>query len=476
VLPEIPRFETFCSLEQLHGLARELEADDRFRVAIAGRSRGDEPIYHVACGSGEVRALVVAGPQAQEPVGGLTVYSLMTLLRTGNPELLNAGVEWHLVPCIDPDAALLNEEWYTRPFSVESFIRGFYMQPRPEQVDFSFPIRHKRLVFDRPSVEARVLETILDDVAPDFYFTLHNYASMGGAWFILSRDIGEPYYGQMHRLLKELEIGYQRTFAYGTRIYAEAMTEIPTVAGVYDYWEELGVPIPEEVLAGKVGAASYEYLATIHPGSFTFVSEPALGRHSGDGSESETSHDLRQLKLRVDADNKFLATVILEEWDKTHDDLDQRSPFYAKLAAELIPRRQTLHEGITEWYVHPIQELLFSAEYARRATEGDVVDTFGMGRTMFLANAHTFVRLLGASPQTPAVRASLARLGPVFDAAIADLWEHLSFGTYEPLACDKLAQLQLGSGLIALNSVLAGRAIEPGVQERRSTSQASESG
>jgi len=189
-LRALPHFETFCSLDQLHGLAESLRGRDGFDVQVAGTSAGGVPIYDVGYGTGSIKALVVAGPQAQEVIGSLTVFSLMTLLRDGHPSVAHADVAWHIVPCIDPDAALVNEEWYLQPFSFESFVRGFYMPIRPDQVDFSFPIRHKQLVFDNPSHEARVLQAVLDRVRPDFYFTLHNYSALGGAWIVLNRDIG----------------------------------------------------------------------------------------------------------------------------------------------------------------------------------------------------------------------------------------------------------------------------------------------
>jgi hypothetical protein len=460
VLRDLPHFETFCSLEQLHTLAESLRDDDRFDVRVAGTSVGGVPIYDVGFGKGAVKALVVAGPQAQEVIGSLTVFSLMSLLRNGHPALAEADVEWHIVPCIDPDAALLNEEWYLQPFSFESFVRGFYMPTRPDQVDFSFPIRHKQLVFDRPSHEARVLKEILDRVRPDFYFTLHNYAALGGAWIVLSRDIGEPYYAEMAELLRGNGFALQQHSdgwleTYGIRRLAEGTTTLPFVKAMYDSLEALGVEIPRELLDGKAGATSMEYLEEIKPGALTFVAELTYGRHPGDDSLKETEHELRRLNLRLDADAKFIAATVLEEWDRTHDDLDQASPFYRKLSAELVENRETLHLGVTEWYGRSIHDLLFNPDFARLATERDVVVSVGMMHLLFLANAYTFVRLLKSSKQTPAVQKAIERLDRIFAGALADLRSYIAFGEFEVNECDALARGQLGCGLIALNAVLA---------------------
>jgi hypothetical protein len=292
-------------------------------------------------------------------------------------------------------------------------------------------------------------------VRPDFYFTLHNYAGMGGVWFIISRDIGDAYYEPMRDLAAKLGMRLKSEFAFGTPEFGLGVSAIPTVRSLYDYLVGLGLPIPGEMAQGNVGAASYEYLEEIEPSALTFVSEPSYGRHSGDGSQRETQLNLRLLNLRVDAHQKYIATVILEEWDRTHADLDVTSAFYRKLAAELVSGRDTLHEGITAWYVHPIQEMLFNPALSRPATEGDLTELFGMHMTLFLGNAYTFVRLLEASRQTDRVRVAIGRLERVFDEALAEMWRYLDFGAYEAFDCDSLVRMQLGSGLIALNSLLA---------------------
>jgi hypothetical protein len=55
---------------------------------------------------------------------------------------------------------------------------------------------------------------------------------------------------------------------------------------------------------------SSEYLAILEPDALSFVTELTYGRHSGAGSLKETDWNLRQLLLRVDADNKFVAAEV----------------------------------------------------------------------------------------------------------------------------------------------------------------------
>jgi hypothetical protein len=328
------------------------------------------------------------------------------------------------------------------------------MQPRPLQVDFSFPIDHKGMVYDRPSHEALVLKGLFDAIRPDFYFTLHNYAlPTGGVWFGFSRDAGDRTYGRIAALSARLGLAVQESSPPGLDQYAPGMRHLPTMKGTYDYLERLGLPIPTG-MHGKVGAGSHEYLVDENPDALAFVVEVPYGQHPEDTSQRETAHNLRQLKLRIDADNKYLATVILEEWDRTHDDLDSSSPFYRKLRDELVDVRGLLHEGVTEWYQRSIQETLFNPELSRTATEADRVDAFMLPRTLFLCNAYAFVRLLRASRQSAAVQAAIERLERVFDDALADLDANLGLDRFRFTDCDTLAQVQLGAGLIVLDSLL----------------------
>ena len=92
VLRAAPRLQNFCSVQQLHDLARALAEDSRFEVTVPGESRGGLPIHHMRFGTGAIKAMWVGGVHAMEPIGSLTVFSLLTLLQQGNHALLAADV------------------------------------------------------------------------------------------------------------------------------------------------------------------------------------------------------------------------------------------------------------------------------------------------------------------------------------------------------------------------------------------------
>jgi hypothetical protein len=54
------------------------------------------------------------------------------------------------------------------------------------------------------------------------------------------------------------------------------------------------------------------------------------------------------------------------------------------------------------------------------------------------------------------VQAAVQRLEPLFDQGLAALEEEVDAAAFERIECDSLSRLQLGSGLIALNTLLEG--------------------
>lgn len=460
VLRGVPHFDTFCSVAKTDELVDSLRSDPRFEVTVVGTSGNGRPIELVRFGTGSVKALFAGGVHVHEPIGSLTVYSLLTLLSQGSPALVQADVEWFVLPCADPDGVLLNEGWTQQPFTLDRYVRGQYLQERPGQIDFSFPISYKELVFDRPSPEARVLQGVLDELRPDYFFSLHNSGFAGGTWFATTQDIGEAGYAQIHALLEHEGVPLQEESVSGAELFAAGVIPLPTLREHYDFLEQKGLPIPDEYRTGRAGAGSQEYLVEIKPDALVFIAELTYGRHPGEVSDRETGEDLRKLKLRIFADNKYLASVIFEEWERLRDDLDTASPFYRKILFDLIEGKDTLHEGVTAWYERPVQSLLFDPDNARPATERDRVEAYRY-KGYFLGGAYCFVRLLQASTPTPAVVAAIERLERIFDTEIEAMKRAIDFDAYEVIDCDRLARAQLGSGLIALNSLLEQRSPSP---------------
>lgn len=458
VLEQIPHFETFCSVQKLHGLVEELRADCRFAIGVAGTSTNGVPIHHVRFGAGSVKVLIVAFPHCMEPIGGLTAFSLMSLLRRGSRTLCDADVEWHIVPCIDPDGALLNEGWTQGPFSLDSYMRNYYLQATSDQVDTSFPIVHKKLVWTKPSQEAQILKNLLDRIRPDFYFSLHN-AWTGGAFYFITRDIDRRYHQELYRLLEHHNFPLQKRpiWRQFCTQFGQGILEPFSIRKYYDYVEQ-STPYPEKVV--QFGAHSRDYLMGIKPSALTFTAEMGYVRHPSDESDREIDGNLRHLKLKVDADTKFLATMLLQEWNKIKRSVDVTSPFYRAIVGGMVLPldEEKIYEGGLPLSFYPTRDILFNPQYDKALTECDQFNACMVDGGFLSLRSYQLVRLLKESPQTAEVRQSIEKLERLFETALAAIERHVDFGAFQVVDCDTLAKVQLGSGLIVLNSILDSRA------------------
>lgn len=458
VLRSVPEFDSFCSVHRLHALIRRLREDTRFEVRIAGESTNGLPIHHVRFGHGSVKALFVGFQHCMEPLNGLTIFSLIALLMSDNEHLARQDVEWNFIPCIDPDGALLNEPWTQKPFSFKTYMRGFHQQPRPEQVDLSFPITYKKITWDKPSQEAQILQSVLDGVHPDFFYPGHDARPAIGSWYYISRDINHSYYAELYRLLARYRmplIAESRMRRF--RRFAAGVYELHGFTQSYDGMEEVSPTLPQSALA-NTGAASYDYLSAIKPNALSFVGELTNIRYVSDNLSVRTGRSLREIHLQIGTDNRLLAATILEEWDRLKEQVATQNAFYDKIVKELVSQRHRLHEGLTSWHEIPTQSLLSDPAWAHEATEADRLEAYigTSGRFGFLCHAYEFVRLLQESAQTPDVKACIQKLVGVFDDALAKVAAEVDFNKFEAIDCSTLAKAHTGSALVILNAVLDG--------------------
>lgn len=449
VLRSVPQSSGFRSVAELQALADSLaNGAHGFKVEVAGTSAQGRPIHHLTWGSGSVKTLWVGFPHANEPIGGLTVSGLLELLSERNAELANADVEWHIVPCIDPDGAVLNEGWSLQPFDLGRYMRHFHRQELRDQAECAFPLRYKKLVFEEPTPEAHILRALLTQIRPHLYYSLHN-AWTGGAFFALTQDIGDTFSEQLYQLLEDAGISLRASVGSSR----PGIREPATVRKLYDRLEQTHAH-PEALL--QTGACSWEYLSDIEPHAITLLTELPYLAHPADTSEALTTENLRQLKLRLDAENKYLVTALLEEWDRVEADLDRGSPFYRKTLQGIVAQRESLHEGLPSW-VSMTRDILYNPAYSRLMTQAERFETYQFDRFYVLCNSYEFVRLLESSRQSPAVTQARQRMDALFDAALADLLEKIDAQRLQLIDSGTLARAQLGSGLVVLNSILSRR-------------------
>jgi hypothetical protein len=285
-------------VDQLGVRAAELVArhPDDARLRRVGTSRAGAPMWLLSVGHGSRQALVVAGPHANEPVGGATVLRLAE--RTlADPRLTEgADATWNLLLCLDPDGSRRNEAWLSGPYTLGHYFRhffrpGFFEQPEwlPEGADGTV------------LPETRVLLGLQDELKPFLQCSLHG-VDVGGAFVELTRDLP----GLAQRVA-----------------HSAARLGIPRELGPYDtlYWPVLGpavyrVPPPRRGdLAAAITEAAVES-TWFHPqpyGTVTAIVEAPMwgvGAVEDPARPADPDGELRTVSRTLRHDTRLLEGVL----------------------------------------------------------------------------------------------------------------------------------------------------------------------
>ncbi|MGI5429404.1 M14 family zinc carboxypeptidase [Streptomyces sp. CA-179760] len=237
-MPPLPRYPT---VDELGARAAALVArhprDARLRRV--GTSRAGTPLWLLSVGHGSRQALVVAGPHANEPVGGATVLRLAERALADARLTEGADATWNLLLCLDPDGLRRNEGWLTGPYTLGRYFRNFFRPGFLEQPEW-LPDGAAGAALP----ETRALLDVQDELRPFLQCSLHG-VDIGGGFVELTRDLP----GLAPRLA-----------------HIAARLGIPRELGAYDalYWPGLGpavyrIPPPRRAgLAAAITEAAVE--------------------------------------------------------------------------------------------------------------------------------------------------------------------------------------------------------------------------
>ncbi|MFF4058736.1 M14 family zinc carboxypeptidase [Streptomyces sp. NPDC001668] len=294
-LPPLLRYPT---VEELGARAAALvarhPADARLRRA--GTSRAGNPLWLLSVGHGSRQALVVAGPHANEPVGGGTVLRLAERVLADPRLTVEADATWNLLLCLDPDGLRRNEGWLRGPYSLDRYFRNFFRPGFGEQPEW-LPDGADAAALP----ETRTLLALQDELRPFLQCSLHG-VDVGGGFVELTRDLP----------------GLARRVAH-----TAARLRIPRELGPYDtlYWPCLGpavyrIPPPRRGdLVAAITEAAVES-TWYHPhrhGTVTAVVEAPMWGVAGveDGSTpADAAAVLRTVSHTLRRDARLLEDVL----------------------------------------------------------------------------------------------------------------------------------------------------------------------
>lgn len=445
-LASFPSYRAFRSLADINAFTLALRGDPRFKVSVAGRSALGKPIRHVRFGRGGIKVLVVGYPHPNEPVGGLTVLALLTLLKEKHSPLAGQGIEWHIVPCAAPDGAALTEGWTLRPFSFRRFMEYYFRKDPCHDIESSFPIKYGTLDFHSPVPETRALMRVMRSARPDLYYSLHN-ASSEKAFFFVGRDLARKHCARLHALAKRLRIPLsEEPLPMAVKTYAKSIFSEILIRAEYDSIRKSGDDPAKYI---KSGATPVEYLREYNKEAFSFLCEfPHVKRTRA--AKKTSGPNRRRMLLRSEADRLYFISVLLGEWRKVGKEVNKSSPFYSQVAARM-PGRETALKNPR------LQAKLLSDPAADRPTLPAEAEESRLETYYDLCWNWQFLRLLEDSRRTPAVKAASARLKTLLTGFYLELEKTGAFAGFKPIPVNNLVRAQLGCGLIVINSILEER-------------------
>ncbi|GAA1164251.1 M14 family zinc carboxypeptidase [Streptomyces hebeiensis] len=298
----------YLTVDELTARATTLAAAHPGRAVLRsiGRSRAGEPIRVLSVGHGSRDVLVVAGPHANEPIGGVTALRLAHYLaRAGRPGGPSARVPygpwisdatWHFVLCLDPDGARRNERWLKGPMTFAHHYRHFFRPGFARQPEW-LPTEPGAA----PMPETRALLRLQDELRPYLQCSLHG-VDVGGSFVQLTRELP----GLADHLNR-----------------SAAEFRIPVERGPYDafFWPSPGpgvydMPRPQEAdqfLSLPAATATSTWLRPHRYGTLTAVVEAPMWavEEVGDTAPHPDPHGaLEDISRRLREDARLLAGLL----------------------------------------------------------------------------------------------------------------------------------------------------------------------
>ncbi|WP_431954101.1 M14 family zinc carboxypeptidase [Actinacidiphila sp. bgisy167] len=178
--------ERYPTVDEVAAAARALalRRPEVCRLRTVGLSRAGEPLLLLSVGHGSRNVLVVAGPHANEMVGGATALLLARRI-AADPVLRDAAdAAWHFLLCADPDGARLNEAVPEGRFTMLGHYRHFFRPRAAEQPEW-LPDDG---TLDGALPETRALIGVIDELRPVLQCSLHG-VDVGGTFVQVTRDI-----------------------------------------------------------------------------------------------------------------------------------------------------------------------------------------------------------------------------------------------------------------------------------------------
>jgi len=441
ILHDVPDYQVFLTVDELKASAQQLAKEYPTVVEIlpVGHSRAGDPIEAIKIGDGPKKVLLFAMPHPNEPIGSMMLEYLSRRLAEDDALRESLGYTWYMIKCIDPDGTRLNEDWFKGPFSIENYARNFYRPPSYQQVEWTFPVDYKTLHFHDPLPETQVLMRLIEQIKPDFIYSLHN-SGFGGAYFYISESappLYEPFYDLVTSQDLPLHLGEPEIpFA---EEYAKAVFGLPPISASYDFLEKQTGTDPAEIISG--GTSSNDYAQSLC-GSFCLVCEMPYFYTPAIHDTSPSDVVRRDAILQGVEQAREYFGFLQEQYDAVKDALTVSSPFQDTIR-ETLRTFQKRMDAQENW-------AKTDPKTAEMATVAEKFDSLVIGNFYRLLSLGMFIRLLdvqiAAAGESAPLLSAREAVEAAFETRSAGLEAELE---YDVIPIQKLVRVQLGSALLA---------------------------
>ena len=363
LLKNIPDYQVFLTPDELDQNSRNLAADFPEVVSLMtiGQTKEGKDLLCLKIGQGSKNALMFGCPHPNEPIGTM-MLEYFTKALASQPELrAEFDYTWYVVKAWDRDGLDRNSGWLKGPFTTYNYSKNFFRPAGHQQVEWTFPIHYKDLNFDKTLPETRAMMQLIDEIQPEFIYSLHN-AGFGGAYWYLTHQLPEARYTELRqaadRVKVPLHLG-EPEMPYLVPL-SPAIYPNLSISKDYDYLEKYGTKdIGQKILVGDSSAA---YASKY--GSFTLLAELPYFYDPRIMDQSPTDMTRRDAILyQLDQSEKSNAYIrsILEAT--------------AGLCREDSQFRMALVAFSKDDYNESTRKMVEEEEYQRPATEAELLDS-----------------------------------------------------------------------------------------------------
>ncbi|MFX1505629.1 MAG: M14 family zinc carboxypeptidase [Promethearchaeota archaeon] len=441
VLEKVPNYTEFMTIEELYESSKKLTNDfESVELTEIGRSREGRPISCLKIGEGAKNALLFAFPHPNEPIGSLTIEFLSRYLAENPETTKELGYTWYFIKAIDPDGAALNEGWFKGEFDPVKYTKHYYRPASHEQIEWTFPVKYKKLEFSNPPPETQALISLINRIKPTFMYSLHNAGFCGVYWYVSHAT--EDVFSQLPQLAEQVQLPIHRgePEAPFLKKLRPAIFQMFGVQEYYDFMEENGVENPQNII--KSGTSSDDYLKQVTEGQgFTLVCEMPYFYDKDLGNESLSNFNRRELVLESLQFSKEAHTFVKPRFESIMQYCDPTSKIFTSVADGV--------ENFDKRIAPEIHHAKTSPMYEGKASIAQAFDSMVARRYWGVFRAAMTSRLCKVAMEShPEVKTKLIGIKEELDHWVEQtIKETLKDTHFEIIPIQKLVKVQVGSAL-----------------------------